>query len=224
MKKLVKYSIKIMLGIVIFIGLYALAFVTLPKIKMNQDGLSSRNQVKIYLGHNGTHTDFIIPYKNGVKDWSKTFKHTHTESQNPNTKYLSIGWGDSDIYFNVPSWDDLTTKQALGAALGVNDAVLRVNHLPGIMESDKCVPVLISRDQYKSLVEYIENTLDGKKRIKNSVISKVYGSNCAFYNAKGRVSIFKVCNTWVNKGLYKAGLPSVFWTIKLEPIFENYKK
>jgi uncharacterized protein (TIGR02117 family) len=223
MKKLLKYSLKTVIGIATLVGLYLLAFVTLPKIKMNQDGLPSKGQVTIYLSNNGTHTDFIIPYRNEIKDWSKTFNYTDTKSQNPNTQYIKVGWGDSEIYFNTPTWDDLTVTKVLGAAFGMNKAVLRVNHLTNVFENDNCVAVQISKEQYESIVQYIENTLNGEKRIENSVISRIYGGNCAFYNAKGRLSIFKVCNTWVNKGLYNAGLPSVFWTIKFDPIFENYK-
>jgi len=39
-----------------------------------------------------------------------------------------------------------------------------------------------------------------------------YGSNDAFYEAKGSFSCFKTCNTWTNQTLKKAEIKTAIWT------------
>lgn len=42
--------------------------------------------------------------------------------------------------------------------------------------------------------------------------AKPYGDHDAFYEAKGRYSLFHTCNTWANNALKACGQKACWWT------------
>ena len=77
MRKFVKILLRIVLGLIAFIALYALSAFVLSKITVPAEPLVSRD-VEIYIMTNGVHTDIVVPVKNEQTDWSKSVKFENT--------------------------------------------------------------------------------------------------------------------------------------------------
>lgn len=84
---------------------------------------------------------------------------------------------------------------------------------------------MISKDQYKRLIKYIQQYFkrDEKGNLINIITSNTYGENDSFYEAKGTYQLFFTCNTWVNSALKNAGLKACLWTPFQQGIFNQYK-
>jgi uncharacterized protein (TIGR02117 family) len=85
--------------------------------------------------------------------------------------------------------------------------------------------IMISRNQYKKLAEFVENKFD-KDENGNFVLiptDAVYGNNDAFYDAKGKYSFLNTCNTWSNNALKAAEQKAALWTPSDYGIFLHYK-
>lgn len=52
----------------------------------------------------------------------------------------------------------------------------------------------------------------------------VYGKTDAFYEAKGKYSLFKTCNTWTNNALKASEQRACVWTIFQSGIFYQLNK
>ncbi|HBO38903.1 MAG TPA: hypothetical protein DD638_09605, partial [Pasteurellaceae bacterium] len=84
--------------------------------------------------------------------------------------------------------------------------------------------IQISHRQYQRLIDYVEKTLqwqNGKPILIQTPL--VYGEHDAFYEAKGRYSLFFSCNTWINNGLKSIGADAVLWTFTDVGLLRHYR-
>jgi len=95
-----------------------------------------------------------------------------------------------------------------------------------MVENDLCHKVTIDRSQYKALRDYILAALDTGSDGKPILIqtNAQYGQDDAFYEAKGAYNLFFSCNTWTNKALKKANMPSGIWTVFDKGVLRHYEK
>ena len=95
-----------------------------------------------------------------------------------------------------------------------------------IVENKRCIKIAISYWQYEKMIAFIQDSF--VKNTQNQFIviktNANYGTNDAFYEAKGNYSLFKTCNTWANDGLKSAGLKHALWTPTDYGIFTHYRK
>jgi uncharacterized protein (TIGR02117 family) len=74
-------------------------------------------------------------------------------------------------------------------------------------ENADVAKIIISPQQYKDLVHYIDQSF--KKDIDNKYIpknAKGYYKNDYFFHANGYYHLFRTCNDWTNTGLKAMGL------------------
>ena len=226
LRKALRWAIRIIGALLILVAVYFIAAFTLPYIPVNSDFTSCKKDgTDIYLLTNGVHTDFVLPLKNGQKDWSKSVDPVYTKSGSVHANYISFGWGDKAFYLETPEWSDLTFKTAFNAVFYLGSAAIHVNFYDNITENESCKKVSISRETYQKLIDYIENGFD-RDSAGNFVLIKnaSYGDNDLFYEAKGAYSLFFTCNTWTNNGLKAAGMKACLWTPFYKGIFYQYRK
>ncbi|TWP30413.1 TIGR02117 family protein [Apibacter muscae] len=224
MKKLFKIIAYFLSSIIVFIILYFLAANILSRIVIQKEKDFSKD-LAIYISTNGMHTDLILPVKTETIDWSKEIKYTDTKGKDNIQKYIALGWGDKGFYLDVPDWDHVKPSIAFKAAFGLSTTAIHATYLKEVVEDKDCKKIMISKEQYNKLVEFIKNDfqLDGNGHIINIKTEKTYGSNDAFYEATGTYQMFYTCNTWANTALKKSGLKSCLWTPFQEGIFRLYK-
>lgn len=177
-------------------------------------------EITIYLRSNGTHTDFIFPVENEVIDWTQITRPEHSLSKRMDFNYISFGWGDLEFYQQTPEWSDLRFPVAFQAVFLRKQSAMHVEFLTTLNYERTILPVKISKEQYRKLVDFVINSFQ-KYPSKNitPVEDLHYNSNDAFYLAKRSLNLFYTCNTWINDGLKEAGLRACLWTPFDEGIF-----
>jgi len=220
-KEILKKVIKVISGFCILILLYLLVTFVLSRIPIAEEQ-DVKDEVTIYIKNNGVHTDIVVPTVNEQIDWSKTFLPSNTKSLRAPLPYLAIGWGDKGFYLETPTWADLKFSVAVKAAFGLSESAIHTTYYPRMVESDDCKRILISKEQYVRLAEYIQETIERNPDGSAMHIAANYGPTDAFYEAEGKYSVFKTCNSWANKGLKECGQKACLWTAFEGPIFLRY--
>jgi uncharacterized protein (TIGR02117 family) len=224
-KKMVLLILKalgILVGIII---LYAALGYLLPFIEVPAKDDGQKKEIPVYIYTNGVHTDIVMPVKNDIQDWSAKIPFTNIKSGKTDYNYVGIGWGDKGFYLDTPTWADLKFSTAFKAAFWLSESAMHCTYYKTIKEGDDCKMIMISRDQYKKLVEFVDQKFD--KDAKGNFIlvptNAVYGDSDAFYDAKGTYSFLDTCNTWTNNALKAAGQKAALWTPTDYGIFLHYK-
>lgn len=215
-------TIGIILGIVV---VYVLFGFFLPFIEISAKDDGEEKVIPIYIYTNGVHADIVMPVKNEIHDWSEKVPFSDTKSKRNSYQFVGIGWGDKGFYLNTPTWAELKFSTAFKAAFWLSESAMHCTFYEKMTEAADCKKIMISKNQYKELVNFVDKKFD--KDAKGNYIfiptDAVYGDNDAFYDAKGKYSFLNTCNTWANNALKAAGQKAAFWTPSDYGIFLHYK-
>jgi uncharacterized protein (TIGR02117 family) len=187
---------------------------------------NTAHQVPVYIKLNPVHTDLILPVKTPFKDWSQTILYKNTRTGDTAFNYIAFGWGDKGFYLETPTWADLKASTAFKAAFWLSTSAVHTNYLDTVKTGKNCVKVELSNDQYKRLITFIENSLQTTPAGVPIAITaaKPYWDHDAFYEARGRYSLFHTCNTWANNALKSCGQKACWWTPFSNGIQYQYRK
>jgi uncharacterized protein (TIGR02117 family) len=224
-KKMLFLILKV-LGIVVgIVILYAALGYLLPFIEVSAKDDGQKKEIPIYIYTNGVHTDIVMPVKNDLQDWTAKIPFNNTKSKQTDYSYVGIGWGDKGFYLDTPTWADLKFSTAFKAAFWLSESAMHCTYYKEMKEGSDCKKIMISRDQYQKLVQFIENKFDRDEKGNFVLIptNAVYSDNDAFYDAKGKYSFLDTCNTWANDALKAAGQKAALWTPTDSGIFLHYK-
>lgn len=224
MKKALKIIGKILLVFVAFILLYVILAYSISRITVEREP-NTKEEVTIYIMTNGVHTDIVVPTRNEFMDWSKEVKYENTISKDTTYQYLAMGWGDKGFYLETPNWSDLKASTALKAASGLSNTAIHATYFSNIKENATCKKIIISKEQYVRLVDYIKNSFkkDENGRLMHIKTDQNYGKRDAFYEGTGSYSLLHTCNTWANNALKVSGQKCCFWTPIDSAIFAKYE-
>lgn len=182
-------------------------------IPRNSDWVEPANGVTIMVETNGTHTGMVVPVFSPEKDWRETFPSAaqpRSDGQVPT--HLAIGWGEREVFLEVPTWGDLKASTAIRIATVGGDSIMRVSHYIRPAPGENLRPVRLTPAQYRLLVAKIEEKLPpvppGETR---EVLTGTYGTD-AYYEARGTYTMIENCNSWVGDVLGDAGLKIGRWT------------
>jgi uncharacterized protein (TIGR02117 family) len=225
MKKFLKYTSYLLLTLVTLVILYLCSAWTLSRLTVKAEP-NTKSDISIYLKTNGVHADLVLPVKTAFKDWSEAIPYTNTRSGDTTMEYVAFGWGDKGFYLETPTWDDLKASTAFNAAFGLSTSAMHATFYHQLQESERCVKLDISNEQYQRLVTYIGNSFQTDATGKPIVIPTEarYGKYDAFYEAKGTYSLFHTCNTWANNALKVSGQKACVWTPFDTGIFYQHQK
>lgn len=204
--------------------LYGLAVVVLPLFSVNS-AKTQPEEITIYILTNGVHTDIVCPIQSEIINWNEIVPFENTLSQRNDSEFVAFGWGDKGFYLDTPTWADLKFSTAFKAAFWLGDSAMHVTFYNNLKEAEDCKKIVISKENYKLLVDYIKNSFDYQNN-KTILIptDMVYGKNDAFYDAKRSYNLFFTCNTWANNALKQANQKAAFWTATDKGIFRHYKQ
>lgn len=223
LRKFLKILLRTILFAIGFFLLYIIAAFTLPYISVNDNApKNGKDGYFIYVLSNGVHTDLVLPINNETKDWTQQLSFEHTPSKDSAMKYVAFGWGDKGFYLETPTWADLKAKTAINAMFFMSTSAMHVTFHKEMQEGELCKRIWISKDNYQSLVAYIDSSFqhnNGYIYIPNHA----YEQNDGFYEAKGTYNLFYTCNTWANDGLKAARLKACLWTPQDKGILYHYQ-
>lgn len=223
-KSALKIISKFVLFIVVFLLLYGLSAYVLSIIPVNNNMSEHKKEYTIYIKSNGVHTDLVLPIKTDVKDWSEQIKYEHIQSKDSTHQYLAFGWGDKGFYLDTPEWSDLKFSTAFKAAFNLGTSAMHTTFYKQIQETENCVKIEISKEQYQKLITFIEASFQYDTNGNPIFIDAItYGKNDSFYEAHLTYNLFYTCNTWANQALKKAHMKAAFWTPADKGIFYHYQ-
>jgi uncharacterized protein (TIGR02117 family) len=167
-----------------------------------------------------------VPVKTDYKDWSQGILYKNTRGDDTSLQYLAIGWGDKDFYLKTPHLADLKFSIAFNAAFGLSSAAMHTTFYKSLKQGDQCLKLDLDKAQYQRLISFIENSLQRDSLGQPIVIPTEmrYNKDDAFYEARGRYSLFHTCNTWTNNALKACGQKACWWTPFEDGVFYAYKK
>ena len=154
-----------------------------------------------------------------------TSEHRAATTLLPDNAHLAVGWGGREFYLTTPTWEQLRPGAAL-RALALAPAALHVEVMPGPPLPDADTRTLhLSRQGYRNLVTFMAASLTrdaaGRPmRIRTTQESGAtpqsgstgYGPDSLFFEAAGRFSPLRTCNTWAAEALGAAGVRTPAWT------------
>ncbi len=162
--------------------------------------------VEIFVSSNAVHADIIVPKDNDVVSWSNEFSEISFVGDVNAETHVAFGWGDRGFFLETPTWNDLKISTAAKALLLPSSSCVHVSFTrPGYFSD--LASVAISQAQYRELVQFIKETLKHDSQGKYLPIpGYAYSSTDVFFDAHGSYHLFNTCNSWVGRGLRKAGV------------------
>ncbi len=168
--------------------------------------------IQIFIRTNGVHTDFVLPLDGLEINWLQYIK-TDDFKGVYNPKYITFGWGDKGFYIETPEWSDLKASTAFKALFFLSTTAMHVSYLNSKPFEDKdCKSLILSEKQFKNLITYILGSFKRDRTGRIILIpGKGYDDHDNFYEANGRYSFIRTCNTWLNNGLKYIGVKTATW-------------
>jgi len=138
---------------------------------------------------------------------------------------IDIGWGDEAFYQN-PEFDWNLAYQALfyptPSTLRMEGIYISIFEYFNI--SEIVVELKINNDQFKILLNYISNTIWKNTADESEILSTQYLKRVYFFKAVGDYYLFNTCNTWLARGLNKAGFEIEDDIVLTEQLFNEADK
>ena len=149
----------------------------------------------------------------------------------PEAKYFSgaelidIGWGD-EAFYQHPDFDwDLAYK----ALFYPTPSTLRIE---GIYISEQqyfdiseiVVELKINSEQLRILLQFVSETVWRNEKGNHNILSTQSLGRIFFFKANGEYHLFNTCNTWLARGLKKAGVEIKDDIILTEQLFNEAAK
>jgi len=170
----------------------------------------SNEAAKQYLQDDSLHTIYLIKQR-----WHTAIVF-HTEEVDsiiiPEVKYfdgaelIDIGWGD-EAFYQYPDFDWDLAYQALfyptPSTLRIEGVYISMIEYFDL--SEIVVELKINNEQLKILLKYISNTIWRNAETESEILSTQYLKRIYFFKAYGDYSLFNTCNTWLARGLKRAG-------------------
>lgn len=223
LKQALKFTGRLLIAVLAFVILYVVIVFITSHIPVNSSPEQSED-VTIYINSNGVHTDILVPIRNEVKDWTASIRFDQTKSKDSNMQFVAFGWGDKGFYLDTPEWSDLKASTAAKAAFYLGTSAMHTRFYNDVKEDAECVKVTISKKDYRDMVKYIEESFlsDANNNVQ-WIADQSYGQYDAFYEGKGKYSLFYTCNTWANNCLKAGHQKAALWTVYDKGIFYHYQ-
>jgi uncharacterized protein (TIGR02117 family) len=138
---------------------------------------------------------------------------------------IDIGWGD-EAFYQAPNFDWDLAYQAI---FYPTPSTLRMEgiYIPMIDYfniSEIVVEFKINDEHLKILLNYIADTIWRNEDHQSKTLSTQYLDRVYFFKANGEYHLFNTCNTWIARGLKKAGFDIKEEIILTEQLFNEASK
>ena len=202
-------------------ALYLVAALVGSLVPINRAWTEPERGTTIYLIDNGIHVDIVMPIAAQGLDWARLIPLS--DFPNPGEPaWVAFGAGEERIYLNTPTWWDLTPHTAWHALVGGN-RVMHVEYVSGINVEVR--QIRLRPEEYRRLWAAIraDLILDARGR-PIRIDHPGYGMNDAFYQARGKASAFRTCNSWVADKLRLAGVKTSLWPPFEQGLLWRYRR
>jgi uncharacterized protein (TIGR02117 family) len=208
--KWIRNAIFAFLGLILLYLFIALQLTIFPA---NEDYEPPTSGIAIYIASNNVHTDFVLPVYTQQKDWAKDFPFTNFNYVDSTYKYISFGWGDKEFYLNTPTWSDFKLDIAIKALFFSSGSLMHITYLKNNpVESDLSKKILITKEQYRILINYLHHSFIKDKNGEYVLIKVPFrSSNENYYESGENYNFINTCNNWTNQGIKLMGIKTATW-------------
>ena len=225
-RKLLRWIVRGLVGIVVFGCSYLLAAWILGMIKVNGDYQTAETGVDIMISSNGVHIDFYLPTSTDAINWQNFAPLEAPNDYVRDARYTQIGWGDRGFFIDTPTWQDLTLGTALNAVFLPTPSVMHIyyrHQLP--IPDERTAKLRLSNEEYQLLVKQIKNgfALDPSNQ-PILIPTASYSLDDVFYQGAGSYHLFHTCNNWASNALAATGVTSPLWSPFDGAIFDHLPK
>lgn len=190
--------------------LVAWAGSSLPR---NSEWREPEDGITIMVETNGVHTGIVMPVVSEVIDWRTAFPSAGEPTASGELPtHIAVGWGEREVFLNVPTWADLSPLTALRILVSGGEPIMRIAHYVRPAPSSWHRPVRLRPEEYRRLAADIMRQLP---RLPKGVKRRDYPSfepGAKNYDSLGRYTILNTCNSWVGNRLAAAGMRIGRWT------------
>lgn len=187
---------------------YAVAGLVGGTIPSNRDWRAPAQGIHIFVESNGVHTGIVVPKVAAGIDWRGIARAADLrDPRYAGYDHLSIGWGEKTFYLETPTWADVKLRTVAAAATGSTRTLMHVDHVPLPRPTDDVREIVVTPRQYRRLSAYIIASFRA-----GGASYAGYGPYDAFYDANGRYSAIRTCNSWTGDALRYAGVKVGAWT------------
>lgn len=163
--------------------------------------------VTIWVESNGIHTGLVMPKLAAGVDWRPFAPAADLrDPRYAGFDHVAIGWGERGFYLQTATWADVRPRVVLGAAWGSDATLLHVEHIPAPRDGPDERRVVLRPNEYRRLAAFIRASLASRRHWPG------YSGNDVFYEARGRYSGLRTCNSWTGAALRTAGVRVGRWT------------
>lgn len=180
----------------------------------NRDFVSAPEGIPIWVVAGPIHTDVVVPVKTAVFDWGTLVDAEAIKTPSPALDHLAIGWGDRKFYLETPTWQDVKVRNVLSAFCGLDATAMHVEWRDRpLRASPNCRALILTPAQYTQLCTFVSSSFRRDASGRGMRIDAPgYGASDAFYEAEGRYSALRTCNTWTGDALAFGGVRVGVWT------------
>ena len=149
----------------------------------------------------------------------------------PEVKYfqkaelIDIGWGD-EAFYQYPDFDWDLAYQALfystPSTLRIEGIYIPIQQYFEI--SEIVIELKMTNEQLRILLNYISDTIWKNDNGEDEILSTQYLKRVYFFKANGDYHLFNTCNTWLARGLKKAGFNIKDDIVLTEQLFNEASK
>lgn len=210
MKKIFKYAGFILLLIIsTYLGLAFILQNTFTGVYKSKDP----SKFEAYVISSEIHTEFVFPVSNSLFDWTELIPVSSVTKLFSDPKFIAIGWGNRDFFFNMKTWDDIKWGVVLKAALLPGESVLHIEYLKDLDDSSKVYSLYLTKDEYLKLVSFIKSyfVFDEKGQVQK-ISDYSYYETDKFFKSHYTYHMLDTCNVWTQKGLEAINARRPLWT------------
>lgn len=160
--------------------------------------------VTAYLITSGVHIDLVLPTSVLPANFLRQAKPS------PGAKFIAFGWGDKGFYLETPTWAELKPSVAAKAMLIKSPTVMHLTDY--FQEEGSWYPIPLREDQLSDIIAYL---MTGFQMNEINQLIEIPGTGYTdhdrFFEGHGSYHCFMTCNTWINRGLKRAGVRTAVW-------------
>ena len=177
----------------------------------------------VYIADNGIHADIVMPVTAQGLDWAPLVPKSDFAAADPVARWVAFGSGEERVYFNTPTWWDITPRTVWSALAGGR----RVMHVEYVSEPTPYAvrEIRLRPEEYRRLWTAVRADLALDERGKPKHLAHAgYGPSDTFYRAVGKESAFRTCNAWVARWLRLAGVETSLWPPFVQGLVWRYRR
>jgi uncharacterized protein (TIGR02117 family) len=162
---------------------------------------SRDNSVRVFVVHDAWHAALVIKKADiaaGALPELRDF---------PSAEYVEFSWGDRDYFPALNPGVGLALKAAFWSSGSILHVVGFTGPLEKFYPGGDIIDVSLSEEGFRQLIKFISDTFSRPHPPSPAEARPGLFLHGRFYDAEGRFSLLRTCNTWVAEALSAAGLP-----------------